>query len=118
MATLKSGLPDLLAKVEPRCRNLGLHLLVATAEVDVVAICVHPLGIREAEESHAILSEQGVPILVPDVPVTPSVPGLQQYRTAAYLAARDSTGGNTAKMAAQLGVSERTLRNWRKKGVV
>lgn len=101
-----------------RVSNLGFHLLVATSESDVVAVCLHPVDIKEAEESHEILQAQGVPYAAPDDVVSFDRVDVVGYRRQAYRAAREKVGDHHGKIAAELGVSRRTIQNWRRKGLV
>lgn len=106
----ESVVPELLV------RNLGLHLLVATSDLDVVAVCLHPLGIREADASHYLLERDGVPYAAPDSAVRLPETDVRSYRRLAYLRAKSEGLRSQAVIAERLGVCPRTLRNWLRKG--
>lgn len=107
-------------KAKPRflAHNLGLHLLIASADTDVVAICLHPLDLREAESSHALLDKEGVPWLSPNPPLARPLKGLKADRRLDYELARATYGDRPVKIAAHLGVTPKTLRHWKRAGKV
>ncbi len=109
---------DELAKAPPRVVNLGLHLLVSSAEIDVVAVCLHPLGIRAADASHYLLDKDKVPYVAPLRSIALPSDDVKSYRRLAYQAAVVKVGKNQAAIADHMGVSPRTLRNWRRRGEV
>ena len=99
-------------------RNLGLHLLVGSSQFDLVAICLHPLGLQVADYSHDILAAERVPVIAPDRAIALPDSHLKDYRRLSYEAARRKCGQNYAAIAAGIGISPKTLQNWRRKGLV
>lgn len=106
------------SEVHLKVVNLGLHLLVSTSAFDVVAVCLHPLGIREAEPSHLLLERDAVPYAAPDTAVKLPDIDVKEFRRLSYAAAKAKGCKSQRALALQMGVTERTLRNWKRKGVV
>jgi transcriptional regulator of acetoin/glycerol metabolism len=93
---------------------LPLHLLVASSELDVVAVCLHAQTERAADLSHEILAREHVPFVRVDRQIEFRDDDLSSFKKYALLRALQITDYNVKRAARLLDVSERTVRNWRK----
>lgn len=92
--------------------NWDSHLVIATGGNDLIAVCLHPLGLRELNDAHAAMVGNGAALVTLDAPLGFGSLNLRELRRQAIAEAMVRAGGVRARAAEMLGVSKRALFGW------